>query len=204
MYAGRPPGDCGFVDAIHAKSAFHRNRDARRIEANGLRWQWLAIGEMRGMNNRAGIVRTGHDAVGAADAKIVVDRHQTIGALGGRPGRTDVFAGGIGAMHAGHGQKGAAHIGKLAGFQIEHTSPLDSRRCRIGALARRSAGLATDAAAQIDAHHIAGHTATPSTLRTCTLTISDPEPVASVSSSDIGAIVFRLGMSRSLANGWAQ
>ena len=40
--------------------------------------------------------------------------------------------------------------------------------------------------------------------RTATRTMSAPDPVASVSSSDIGAIVFRLARSISLAKGVAQ
>jgi hypothetical protein len=125
------------------------------------------------MDDRARIVGTGHDAVGAADAQVVVDGHQAVGALCGGLGRADFLAGRIGAVHAGHGQEAAAHVGKLAGLDVEHAPPLDSRRCRIGVLAGRGAGLAADAAAQVDGHHIAGHACTFHTLPSCAPDLDD-------------------------------
>src|SRR5450755_100017 len=99
-----------------------------------------------------------------------------------------------------------------------HAPPLHAGRRRIGVPARRSARLATYAAAQIGHHGPAGHrrasafggigvrdgpTEGPA-FAICTRTMSAPEPVASVRSIDIVASVLRLGTPKSLANGVAQ
>ncbi len=108
-------------------------------------------------------------------------------------------------MHARDRQEGAVDVGKFAAFDIEHAAPLHARRRGVGALAGGRAGLAADAAPQVDHHGITlAHAAALAMRRTATRTISAPEPVASVSSSDIGAIVFRLARSVSLAKGVAQ
>jgi len=185
--ARRAPGHRGLVDAVLAEGTFHRNAYPARIEALGLgRHLRFAIGKMPFVNDRARIKGTGHDAVGATDAKFVIDHHQTVGPLGGRLGRTHAFARRIAAMHASDGKKGPPHIRKLTGFEVKHAPPLNPRRGGICSLARCRAGLATDTTAQVDGHDIPFH-AMPSTLRRATRTMSAPEPVASVRSSVMGA-----------------
>ncbi len=89
------------VDPILAELALHRHRDAAGIETRRLRGdRLLAVGEMRRLHDRARVIWAGHDAVGAADADVVVDRHQPVCALLGRRRRANRFARRIRAMHA--------------------------------------------------------------------------------------------------------
>lgn len=100
-------------------------------------------------------------------------------------------------MHARDPHEGALHVRKLAGLEIDHSPPLHTGRRGIGALAGGRAGLAANATPQIDRHCItlAHRALTLSIRRTETRTISAPDPVASVSSIDIGATVLRLARS---------
>ena len=107
------------------------------------------------------------------------------------------------AVLAADRHEGALHVRVFAELHVEHAPPLHARRRRVGVLARRGAGLAADAAAQVRDHRPAGHGAALAS-RDLTRTMSAPEPVASVRSSDIVASVFRLGTPKSLANGVAQ
>ncbi len=104
-------------------------------------------------------------------------------------------------MHAAHRHEGAAHIGKAAGLEIQHPAPLDARSGGIGMLAGGGAGLAADAAGQIDGDRPAGHGPASGAFSTRTRTRSAPDPVASVSASSIGVSAFIDGALWSLAKG---
>ena len=108
------------------------------------------------------------------------------------------------------------HLRVLALFDVEDAAPLDAGRSRIGVTTRRRARLATDAAAKIGHHDPACHVAAPCfvlaaaehTLAAAavifTRTMSAPEPVASVRSSDIVASEFMLGTPKFFVYGVAQ
>ncbi len=151
----------------------------------------------------ARLVRAGDRAIGAADAQVVVDRDDAVGALLRRGGRADVHAGRIVAVLAADRHERAAHVRVFAEFHVEHAPPLDARRRRVGVAARRGARLAADAAAQVGNHGPARHCAV-STGETLTRTMSAPDPVASVRSIDIVDSEFMLGMPKSFVNGVAQ
>src|SRR5690606_5982127 len=156
-------------------------------------------GKRRRVGLEACIVGAGHGAVSAADAEVVVDGDDAVGALARRGTRTHLQARRVVAMHAARRHERALHVRKLAHLQVEHLAPLHARRGRVGVLAGRGAGLAPDAALQVRHHHPARHD-----LLSETRTTSAAEPVASVSESDMGTSGFMEGMPKSLASGVAQ
>ena len=114
-----------------------------------------------------------------------------------------------------HHQKHAFDVGKHAPLDVEHASPLYARGCVIDVFTRYRASLASDAA--VDVHHhavtrdirMSGHhqlavLRAPSPRKIFTRARSAPLPVESVNESDRDVTEFKLGSSRSLANGVAQ
>lgn len=108
------------------------------------------------------------------------------------------------------------HLRVLPLFDVEDAAPLDTGWSRIGVTTRGRARLATDAAAKIGHHDPACHVAATcfelaavdahaaATAVIFTRTISAPEPVASVRSSDIVASEFMLGTPKFFVYGVAQ
>ena len=192
------------VDAVGAESAFLRDAEPRGILALDLvLHRRRRHRRSRRFDLEARLVRTGDVAIGAADADVVVDGDDAVGALARRRRRADMHAGRIGAVLAADRHKGAADIRIRAGLDVEHLAPLHRRRGGVGVPAGRRAGLAADAALEVGDHRPAGHGAPPSRV-TLTLTRSALDPVASVRSSSIGTSAFMLGASKSLAYGVAQ
>ena len=179
------------IYAIDAKGAFLCHAQAGGIFAHRLvtHLSLAVIGGPRLVHAVARIIGAGHRAIGAADADVVIDGDNPVGALfRGRRG-ADIKAGRFVAMHAADRHECAAHIGECAGLEIQHLAPHHARGGGILVLAGGGAGLAADATVEIGNNGIAGHFRPPSGV-TRTLTISAPEPVASVSSSIMGVSAF--------------
>src|SRR5487761_2469704 len=191
------------IDAVDAESALGRNRQPLGIEGLRLLGGRLAVGKARAVRLVARLIRTGDRAVAAAYAQLVVDGDDTAGALLGGGGWALMHARRLVAMHAADRHENTLYRRVLAHFHVEHAPPLHVRRRRVGLLARGRTGLAADAAAQVRDHGPAGHFPPPVRFK-LTRTTSEPEPVASVSSIDIGTSEFMLGTPKSLANGVAQ
>ena len=189
------------IDAVDAKRAFRRHREAAAIEGLVLgSGRPAAIGEARTVGLVARLIGAGDGAIAAADAEIVIDGDDAVRALarGGR--RTHAHAGRLVAMHAAHRHEDALHLGIFADFHVEHAPPLHAGRRRVGLFARGGAGLAADAAPEVGDHGPAGHSRPPARAR-LTRTRSAPEPVASVSSSDIGTKRVHAGNAEILGEG---
>lgn len=124
--AGIHTGCCSFaaINPMHAEcAAFHRSFASRGM--------WLLIVEYL-MHERAGLERTGHHAVPAADAGMFVDQNDAVRTDEGSLGGTYVDAGWIFAMLAKHGQR--MHISCAAIAQVNLANPL-----RIGRRASKAA-----------------------------------------------------------------
>ncbi|BAE50820.1 hypothetical protein amb2016 [Paramagnetospirillum magneticum AMB-1] len=190
------------IDALDAEGAFGDHADLLLGGASLLLGDGAGAVDVLGrLHLVTGLVGARDGAVGTADADVVVDGDDAVVALAGGGRRTDLHAGRLVAMLAAGGQEDAPHVGVLPGLDVEDLAPLHAGRRGVGFLAGCRAGLAADAAPQVGDHHIAGHAGSPgpSTRRSATRTTSAPEPVASVSSSDIWVMVFNDGKLRSLA-----
>src|SRR6516164_9608560 len=86
-----------------------------------------AVGKTRRINEKTSLVRAGDLAIGAADTKFVIDRHNPVGALARRGGRTNMHARRVGAMLAPDRHESATDIWERAGFDVEDLAPLHSR-----------------------------------------------------------------------------
>ena len=191
------------IDPIGAKSAFLRDANSMRVLAHDFVLHCcLVVGKDRRIDLESCLIGTGNIAIGAANADVVIDGHDTIGAPPRRRRRTHVHARRIFAMLAADGNEGAAHVWIAARFDIENSAPLHEWRRCIRVLAGRGAGLASNATLQVGHHHPTCHLA-PLNRVTLTFTRSAPDPVASVRSSSIGTSAFMLGAVKSLANGVA-
>ena len=90
----------------------------------------------------------------------------------------------------------------LALLHVQHAAPLDTGRGVVGVLAGDGAGLAPDAAVEVDHHAPTVHDASlraPSARDSRTRMMSAPLPVLSVSDSASGVTELRLPSSKSLA-----
>ena len=191
------------IDPIRAKSAFLRNTNSMRVLAHDfVLHRGPAIGKAGRIDLESCLIGTGNGAIGAADAEVIIDGDDPIGASPRCRRRTHVHARRIVAMLAADGNKAAADVGIAARLDIENSAPLHEWRRGIGLLAGRGAGLASDAALQVCHHHPTCHCASLNRV-TLTLTRSALDPVASVRSSSIGMSAFMLGAVKSLANGVA-
>src|SRR5690606_41439197 len=85
-------------------------------------------------------IRAGPLAVTAADALVLVDQHETVGALVDGRGRADFHAGRLVARHARHRHEvreevvrhvGVAVLDPLAARVFRHTTPHDAQRTAI-------------------------------------------------------------------------
>src|SRR5512145_273685 len=188
------------IDALDAESALGGDPELFRMESLRFALRRAAVGKRRLVHLEPRLIRTGDGAVAAADAQVVIDGDDAVGPLARSGARAHVHARRVVAVHAAHRHERALHIRILADLEVDHAPPLHAGRRRIRLLARRRARLAADAAAQIRDHGPARHAA----FLRATRTRSAPEPVASVSSSDIGTSGFIDGNSKPLANGVTQ
>ena len=145
------------IDAVGAEGAFLRHADALELGALDLVLHGRAIGVMRLLHQEARLIGARHLAIGAADADVVVDGDDAVGALARRRARADMHAGRIGAMLAADRHEDAGYVRITAGLEVEHLAPFHRRRGGVGVPAGRRAGLATDAAFQIRHHAPACH-----------------------------------------------
>ena len=150
------------------------------------------------MNEETRLIGACDLTIGAADAQIVVDRHDAVRALARRRCWADMHAGRIGAVLTTDRNENAADVRVGAGFDIEHLAPLHRRRGGVGVPAGRRARLTTDAPLEIGHHGPARHAAASNRV-ILTLTRSALDPVASVRSSNMGTNAFMLGAWKSLA-----
>ena len=187
------------IDAVGAKRAFLRDPEPRGILALDLiLHRARVVGEVLLGDLEARLIGASHVAISAADADVVVDGDNAVGALARRGRGTNMHARRVGAVLATDRHKCPIDVRERAGLDIEHLAPLHRRRGGVGMPAGRGAGLAAHAALEIGDHRPAGHDAASSRV-ILTLTKSALDPVASVRSSSIGTKAFMLGAPKSLA-----
>ena len=134
------------VDDVRAECAFGGDADEGIVSTQLLIDRWLfAEGELPFFNLVARLVGARHGAGSAAYTKIIDNLHDAVGASTSRGGRADPLARRISTVLTTRRNEDAPHIGIIANFHIEDASPLHARRRRVSLLARRGAGLATDA-----------------------------------------------------------
>ncbi len=159
--SGSMPGYESFgeavVDAVDAERAFGCDRAARIVMALRLVRHRAVVGERGARGLVARLIRAGHGAIRAADAEIVVDRDDAVGALFRRRRRADVHARRVVAVLAADGDEGALDVGVLALFDVEHAAPLHAGWRRVRMAARGRARLAAHAAAEIGDHRPPRH-----------------------------------------------
>ena len=115
------------VDPVRAESTLLSHSQAGRSVALGLVLHALAIGEGRLSDFVAGLKGTGHHAIGAADAQLVVDRDDSIGTLTRRCTWAHVHARRVDTVHTTYRNESTAHVGVGTDLNIEHLAPLHGR-----------------------------------------------------------------------------
>lgn len=93
----------------------------------------------------SGVVRTGHDAVPAANAGIVIDRHDPVRPLPSSTDRADWDAWWIIALHAWAGNETTCNVRKFSHFFLKYGSIDHAWRQNILAVAADRAGVTPDA-----------------------------------------------------------
>ena len=151
--AGRQAGSEPAVHPVHAEGAFLGDADPAVVEHGlFLARDLTVVVALEFVGDGAGLVGAGDRAIAAADAHIVVHRHQPVFALAGRAGRADRDAGRLGAMLAAGDEELALDVGVFALLDIDHPPPLDVGQRVVPVLAGDRAGLAADAAVDVDRH----------------------------------------------------
>ena len=156
--AGSQAGRKSGIEAVGAEGTFVGNTEPFVMGAGALRRGFSGpVIALAFVGDIARLIRTGDHTSCAADAEVVVHRHQAIGAPFGRPGRAHGNARRLLAMLTPRDHEQALHIGKGSQFDIQNRAPLHTRRRRVLVLAGGHAGLATNAAVEIDHHPPSGH-----------------------------------------------
>ncbi|MNH21669.1 hypothetical protein D3C79_814890 [compost metagenome] len=150
-------------DARLADAALHAGGQQPCLQPVGA--EGALVGGVGLMVDEAGVIGTGLHAVAAGDAPVVVDHHYAVLALEGGAGGADIEAGGLGAVVAEPGQHEEGG-GGIEGRHVAHLVLADrGAKLAEGGLvlygAGHGAGLAADAAAQIDQHAVALATIPP-------------------------------------------
>ena len=146
--AAREPG----VDAVLAEGAFLRHAQTLFVLHRLLLLGLAAVIPELVVGDGARLIRAGDRAVCAADANVVVLHHQAVGALRGGACRTHRHAGRFGAMLAAGDEEQTLHVRECAGLDVNDAAPLYAGQRVVGMLAGDGAGLATDAAVDVDHH----------------------------------------------------
>src|SRR5258708_1932981 len=133
-YLGRARFDAGWwLTAVHAMSAKSALLDNARV-----------------FPEKAGVIRAGDHAIPASDTVLIIDKHDSVGALERRTRRADSYAGRVGAVVALFGFERSQQFRPGSAMFLANPIPAVTQRNLVFGAASNHTSLAVDAFSGVD------------------------------------------------------